>query len=79
MKIYNYEMRGTATNDQTWRTSGTLTDRVNDLSAVFDMMIRDSFAQLTNGRAVFGKPGVGCSGPYQINRIVIERIESEEN
>lgn len=73
IKVYRYEIQGTAADDQTWQTSGTITDEHNDVLAVFDTAMRLSFQQLTSGKAVFGKPGVGCSGPYAIRRIVIER------
>ena len=77
-RIYNYVMRGSGANGQTWATSGVLTDGSNDIMGLFNLMMRDSFAQLTNGRAVFGRPGEGCAGPYEIERIVIEKQESEE-
>jgi hypothetical protein len=66
-------MRGNGANGQTWMTTGTLTDDANDLLGVIHSMMIDSFAQLTKGKAQFGKPGEGCSGPYEIERIVIEK------
>jgi hypothetical protein len=72
-KAYRFEMSGTGSNDQTWQTSGVIIDTHNDVMSVFDSAMRASFQQLTSGKAVFGKPGVGCSGPYDIRRIVIEQ------
>jgi hypothetical protein len=71
-RTYKYEIQGTAANDQTWQTSGIVVDDHNDLNSVFDAVMRGSFASLTGGRAEYGKPGVGCAGPYGIGRIVIE-------
>jgi hypothetical protein len=31
-----------------------------------------AFWKLTHGEAVYGKPGVGCDGPYEMRRMVIE-------
>jgi hypothetical protein len=75
LTTYRFEILGTAAGGQTWETSGKIDDADNDLPAVFDDAMRLSFAQLTNGKAIFGKPGVGCSGPYKIRRIVIEAVQ----
>jgi hypothetical protein len=72
-KIYRYEISGTAADDQTWKTEGTITDTTNDIVSMFTGILRASFHQLTHGEAVFGKPGVGCNGPYDIRKIVIEQ------
>ena len=73
IKSYTFQIEGTAAAGQTWKSSGVVIDEQNDLIAVFDSAMRLSFQQLTSGKAVFGKPGVGCSGPYDIRRIVIEQ------
>ena len=70
---YRFEIHGTAGNGQTWKTNGTVTDGDNDFMAVVDDAMRLSFNQLTGGKAVYGKPGVGCVGPYELQRIVIEK------
>jgi hypothetical protein len=31
-----------------------------------------SFWKLLHGEAVYGKPGVGCDGPYEVRRLLIE-------
>jgi len=74
MRAYSYEISGTAANDQTWKIIGTVDDPNNDLPAVFDRAMRESFLALTQGKAVFGNPGVGCAGPYGISRILIEQV-----
>jgi hypothetical protein len=72
MRAFNYEISGTAANNQTWQTSGQVDDPNNNLNEVFDRAMRSSFLVLTQGRAQYGNPGIGCAGPYGINRILIE-------
>jgi hypothetical protein len=74
-KVYQYMMQGTAAEDQTWATEGTITDTRNDIISMFTGIMRASFHQLTSGKAEFGKPGVGCNGPYDITRITIVQQE----
>jgi len=71
IKTYNFEFEGKAARGQTWKASGQIDDDANNLMAVFDTAMRLTFQQLTSGKAVFGKPGVGCAGPYDITRITI--------
>lgn len=71
-KAYKFEMKGTARNDQTWMTSGYL---ICEFPAMFDAAMRASFEQLTEGKAVFGRPEVGCQGPYDITSVLIERVK----
>lgn len=66
---YDYRMDGTAADGQTWSTQGTVVCEFGD--ALFNAT-RDSFRLLTDGRAVYGKPGVGCVGPYNVTRLSIE-------
>lgn len=74
MKVYHFEIEGAAADEQTWKTSGDITDTNNAIMDVFDTMMRMSFEQLTKGKAVFGKPGAGCRGPYDITRVTLQRI-----
>lgn len=64
-----YTIHGTAAREQTWECTGVISDC--DWSD-HNLMIRamtDAFYQLTDGKAVFGKPGVGCQGPYELSRV----------
>jgi hypothetical protein len=70
-KYYSYTVEGTARDGQTWKTTGTV---VAEFAAAFNDAMLDSFKQLTSGRAVFGKPGIGCNGPYDIHRFTIEQV-----
>jgi hypothetical protein len=72
-RIYQFEFHGTAARGQTWETAGQVMDENNDLMSVFDSAMRASFEQLTAGKAVFGKPGVGCAGPYEITSFIFTK------
>lgn len=71
-KNYKFEMKGTARDDQTWETKGVVNC---DFIEAFDYAMRVSFDQLTKGKAVYGKPGVGCQGPYDILSVSIEQVK----
>jgi hypothetical protein len=71
---YTYEVSGVAAGGQTWTTTGTiLSAKAGNFALVPDEVMRLSFEQLTNGKAVYGLPGVGCKGPYAFTRMLIER------
>jgi hypothetical protein len=70
---YSWQVCGTASQGQTWEATGTAeTEKLGDFMMVPDRAMRDAFTQLTQGKAVYGKPGVGCSGPYRVTRLLIE-------
>ena len=69
---YKYEISGTSADGQSWETKGEVL--AADFIGVTDAAAFDSFTQLTEGKAVFGKPGVGCRGPYKITRYVLELV-----
>jgi hypothetical protein len=71
-KIYRFEVKGVSSNDQTWTTKGYVTC---DFNNSFDQAMRASFEQLTNGKAVFGRPGIECQGPYDILSVAIEQVK----
>lgn len=72
-RTFHFEINGTAAKGQTWKAAGYIVDPSNDLTSVFNEAMRTSFEQLTEGKAVYGRPGVGCSGPYDVKKIVIEQ------
>jgi len=43
--------------------------------AVPALAMKQAFQQLTDGKAVFGNPGVGCVGPYHITRMLLEVVK----
>jgi len=71
VKTYQYEMKGSGSNGNTWETSGSFNCDWND---TFMTAMRDTFQQLTSGRAIFGQPGIGCQGPYDIHFFTIEQV-----
>lgn len=70
-KTYNYTVSGSASNAQTWEISGSVHCDFMQLNA---RVMTDTFQKLTDGKAVYGMPGIGCEGPYDIHRILIEQI-----
>ena len=74
IRTYKYTIKGRASGGQQWQTEGEIADAGNDLVIVFNRAMESSFHQLTNGQAVFGKPGVGCKGPYSIQSALIEKL-----
>jgi len=74
---YFYAVEGSAGGGQTWETDGTVdvAGRGNFMMAVNEAISR-SFAVLTNGEAVYGKPGLGCVGPYRIVKFTISERET---
>ena len=75
-KRYSYEMRGTAADGQSWRTEGSVEiANPGDFPGLAMMALRDTFDRLTQGRPVYGLPGVGCRGPYQIDELLLKRDE----
>jgi len=75
MAFYVYTLTGLASNGQPWTTHGTIEALPGEFPAVCTKALSQSFAQLTRGEAVFGSPGVGCTGPYTIGSFLIELAE----
>jgi hypothetical protein len=74
--MYKYEISGLAAEGQTWKTSGMVeTQKPGEFMTTPDLAMSDAFFQLTQGKAVFGKPGLGCKGPYRVLRMMIEELK----
>jgi hypothetical protein len=71
MRTFFYTMGGRASGGQTWKVRGTVQLDAGVFAEAFEMAMRDSFRQLTGGKAVFGKPGLGCSGPYEVTSFTL--------
>lgn len=69
---YRYEISGDAFGGQTWMTTGHVDC---EFLEAYHACMKASFLQLTEGKAQFGKPGIGCHGPYLLNRILIEKVK----
>lgn len=75
IRTFNYTVEGTANGGQTWTTSGAVQITNEAIDTTMHLILRDSFDQLTRGKAIYGLPGVGCKGPYDIYKIVIEQVK----
>lgn len=74
--LYKYNLKGSAADGQTWETHGTI--EVSGPGFIFDvpsLAARESFRRITAGKAVYGRPGQGCRGPYAITEIIIKAVE----
>jgi hypothetical protein len=75
---YRYEIQGSAAHGQTWTTEGMVeTMQMGEFPFVPQKAIQQSFMKLTEGKAVYGSPGVACIGPYTIKRMLIEEMEDD--
>jgi len=72
MKNYSFKIEGSAADGQSWSASGNI---YCEFGNAFNVAMAQTFDQLTNGKAIYGKPGVGCRGPYDIHRVTIEQVQ----
>lgn len=70
-KQWRFRISGSGAEGATFEASGSL---LCDFGESFDQAMQETFRQLTNGRAVYGSPGVGCRGPYDIRNVTIEQV-----
>jgi hypothetical protein len=76
---YRYEVFGTAADGQTWVAEGEIESaNPGEFARVPIQALHRSFDQLTDGKAVYGKPGLACRGPYRMRRFLIEDITTTE-
>lgn len=73
LETFRFKFEGLTAGGNPWHTEGKIDgDMANPL--IFRTAMGASFQQLTSGRAVFGKPGLGCQGPYKITRFTLEKV-----
>lgn len=72
VKAYKYTVEGSGGDGQTWKAEGALICEFHD---TLQEAMRQAFEKLTSGRAVYGRPGIGCRGPYDIHRFLIEQVK----
>ncbi len=72
MSRYRFEVAGTTGRGQAYSCEG-IVESPSFHEGMQDAM-RDSFQQLTRGRAVFGEPGLGCVGPYTLTRFLLTEV-----
>lgn len=69
--MINYTASGTDADGKDWEVVGILNgSNPLELDAIVHLG-RSVFQQLTNGKAQFGQPGVGCRGPYKIKMLTL--------
>jgi hypothetical protein len=66
--MYHYIIKGQDREGNAWVTSGTVS--ADDSAEALTAARRDSFLQLTKGKAVYGNPAT-CRGPYKITSVTI--------
>jgi len=72
-KLWRGVVSGAAADGQTW----TCINQVEcEFHFAFEALMQRTFTDLTMGKAVFGNPGVGCKGPYDIKKMEIEQVQS---
>lgn len=71
-RTFSYEVKGTTAEGVAWQTAGTV---VCELPEVWVAVINHTFLDLTRGKAVFGRPGLGCKGPYEVHEVTVKRID----
>lgn len=73
---YTFCVQGKAADGQSWKVEGdVVSERAGDFQLVLNSAMERSFFQLTRGKAVFGRPGVGCRGPYSITSLSVTLVE----
>ena len=76
MKIkYAWSIHGMNAVGNSWETFGTIDTVPGDFHEMLENIQKESFFQLTEGKATFGHPGKGCAGPYSIERLVVQKLE----
>lgn len=71
-KHYHFQIAGSGSDGNTWETRGKIHCEFHDS---FDEAMQQTFNQLTQGKALYGKSGAGCAGPYDIDRVVIMQVK----
>jgi len=74
MTHYRYEIEGTGADGHRWSTGGLLDLKSDRIADAVEAAHKDAFEKLTRGNAVYGQPGKGCRGTYQISKLMIEKI-----
>jgi len=71
-RTYSYTVEGEAADGQTWKVTGIARAAQGDFLSLPDKAAKETFERLTKGRAEYGKPGVGCKGPYRFTMLLIK-------
>jgi len=71
MKTYRFTIDGTDADGQSWQCVGVVTCEWIDVSREATKI---AFQDLTQGKAIYGNPGKGCRGPYNIEYMEVIQI-----
>ena len=72
---YNYTVTVVDAAQHQHHVAGEARVESGDLRHATEVALRESFMKVTDGSAVFGRPGEGgCRGPYTVSRLVITRV-----
>jgi hypothetical protein len=71
IKKYHYRLEGLAAQSQSWCVEGEVESEWCD---VFETILSHAFHQLTRGKAIYGKPGIGCRGPYNMTKLTLDQL-----
>jgi len=69
MVTYRWIISGYDGEGYSWKTKGEI--EASDFQTALTNARRDSFLLLTQGKAEYGHPGLGCSGPYRITNLAL--------
>lgn len=72
IETYKYKVEGLTGSGNTWATEGTVDGDIALAESFHKLVMRDSFEKLVTGRAIFGRPGAGCLGPYKVLKYTVE-------
>lgn len=72
IKHYRLVVDGSGADGQTFQAT---TELACEFHEAMSLGMVDIFQQITQGRATYGNPGVGCRGPYDIHRVLIEQVK----
>jgi hypothetical protein len=75
-KTFKFTVSGTTAGGVPFHVGGVVECEFREL---FDAVMRRCFMDLTSGKAIFGAPGVGCKGPYEIAEIRLERTNGRQH
>jgi hypothetical protein len=76
IRKFKFVVKGTGARGQTWEARGEIESPIHDVSHTFNIAMADAFRQLTQGKAVYGNPGVGCAGPYEVTSFHMDKAVS---
>jgi hypothetical protein len=72
---FRFRVEGHDRDGKPYTTLGTVS--ADDYDVALAAARRESFVQVTGGKAIYGFPGTTCNGPYKVTRVDLEREDSQ--